>query len=236
MTREEKIEALKEFSDLCDQARACITGEPYRHTEIEISLAEEKPVAIGSADLQQLSSMVLSCQRCRLCQGRNHAVVGEGAMHPLLMVIGEGPGADEDATGRPFVGRSGQFLDSWLSPIGLSRQKNVYIANIVKCRPPQNRTPLPDEVELCVPYVKRQVQLVRPQAILLSGVTAAHAMLGRVEGVGRLREQTFQLDGIPTVVTYHPAGVLRNPTLKRDVWNDIKRIAGILRLPILRGR
>ena len=236
MTREEKIEALKEFSDLCDQARACITGEPYRHTEIEISLAEEKPVAIGSADLQQLSSMVLSCQRCRLCQGRNHAVVGEGAMHPLLMVIGEGPGADEDATGRPFVGRSGQFLDSWLSPIGLSRQKNVYIANIVKCRPPQNRTPLPDEVELCVPYVKRQVQLVRPQAILLSGATAAHAMLGRVEGVGRLREQTFQLDGIPTVVTYHPAGVLRNPTLKRDDWNDIKRIAGILRLPILRGR
>ena len=91
-------------------------------------------------------------------------------------------------------------------------------------------------MELCVPYVKRQVQLVRPQAILLSGATAAHAMLGRVEGVGRLREQTFQLDGIPTVVTYHPAGVLRNPTLKRDVWNDIKRIAGILRLPILRGR
>lgn len=236
MTREEKIEAMKEFSDLCDQARACITGEPYHHTEIEISVPEEQPVDIGSADLRQLSSMVLSCQRCRLCQGRNHAVVGEGVMRPLLMVIGEGPGADEDATGRPFVGRSGQYLDSWLSPIGLSRQKNVYIANIVKCRPPQNRTPLPDEVELCVPYVKRQIQLVGPQAILLSGATAAHAMLGRVEGVGKLRNQTFQLDGIPTVVTYHPAGVLRNPTLRRDVWNDIKRIAGILQLPILRGR
>ena len=236
MTREEKIGVLQAFSDLCDQARACITSQPYRHTEIDFATIEAKPVEIESCDMGQLSLLVSSCRRCRLSEKRTHTVFGEGAEHALLMVIGEGPGADEDATGRPFVGKSGHYLDTWLSPVGLSREKNVYIANIVKCRPPENRAPLPDEVSFCLPYVRRQVQLVKPQAILLCGATAAHAMLSRIEGVGKLRGQTFQIEGIPSVVTYHPAGVLRNPSLKRDVWTDIKRIAAILHLPILRGR
>lgn len=236
MTPEEKAAAYTEFSELCDQARACLTGRPYAHTEVRFSVEAEPDAA--HASLEELRGLVEGCRSCALCGlGRTHVVFGEGiADHPLLMVVGEGPGADEDATGRPFVGRSGQYLDAWLSPIGISRTKNAYIANVVKCRPPQNRTPMPDEVSACLPYLERQIALVHPRLILLSGATAAHALLGRPEGVGRLRGQTFQVQGVPAVVTYHPSGVLRNPNLRMDVWHDIKRVASLLGLPILRGR
>ncbi len=235
MTRQEKMDLLYEFSDLCDQARALIGGEPYHHTEIAITTPEEA-VDTLHATMPQLEAMVEGCTLCRLSECRTHAVFGEGVLSPLVMVIGEGPGSEEDASGRPFVGRSGKYLDSWLSPIGLFRDKNLYIANVVKCRPPENRTPASDEVSLCVPYLKRQIALVKPRLVLLCGATAVHAMLLRKEGVGALRGETFQVEGIPALVTYHPAGVLRNPDLKKDVWHDIKRIASILKLPILRGK
>jgi len=245
---EEIKQVMETFSDMCDQAKACISGKPYVSSPYDFTKAAESVAAtetkaqtaqeghaamdVDGCSSEELKAMVATCSKCRLAQGRHHAVYGEGVVKPLVMVIGEGPGADEDATGRPFVGKAGQYLDKWLAPIGLFRDKNVYIANIVKCRPPENRTPEADEIASCLPYVKRQIVLVEPKLILLSGATAAHALLGRLEGVGRLREQTFQYGSIPMVVTYHPAGVLRNPELRRPVWEDMKRIARMLSLPI----
>lgn len=237
---EEIKQVMETFSDMCDQAKACISGKPYVSSSYDFTKAAESvsvteghgPVGVDGCSEEELKAMVATCSKCRLAQGRHHAVYGEGVVKPLVMVIGEGPGADEDATGRPFVGRAGQYLDKWLASIGLFRDKNAYIANIVKCRPPENRTPEVDEIASCLPYVKRQIALVEPKLILLSGATAAHALLGRMEGVGRLREQTFSYGSIPMVVTYHPSGVLRNPEFRRPVWEDMKRIARMLGIPI----
>lgn len=187
---------------------------------------------IDACSLEQLRNLVSSCTKCGLCSTRKNTVFGEGAMMPKVMVIGEGPGADEDATGRPFVGRAGQYLDKWLSSVGMSRDRDVYIANIVKCRPPQNRDPSPDEMAACIAYVKRQILLVKPQVILCIGRIAAHAMLDTTDGVGKLRGRFFQYDSIPLLVTYHPAGVLRNPEYRRPVWDDMQKLARFLNQPI----
>lgn len=235
MTDEEKLEALYGYSELLDEAKAVVSGQPYVHTPVEFSLKPAE-VPVEETDEEDLKALVEGCRRCSLCESRTHAVYGMGSEHPLVMVVGEGPGYNEDMQGLPFVGRSGQFLDQWLSPIGLSRKTNVYIANIVKCRPPENRTPAQDEVAACLPYLKRQIKLRQPKLLLLCGSTAAHALLGRMEGVGRLRGQVFSFDGIPTIVTYHPAAVLRNMDLKKDVWHDVKLVASRLGLKILRGK
>lgn len=187
---------------------------------------------IGSCSLEQLKQMVASCTKCGLCSTRKNTVFGEGVMLPKVMVIGEGPGADEDATGRPFVGRAGQYLDKWLASIGMSRNRDVYIANIVKCRPPQNRDPAPDEMAACIAYIKRQILLVKPQTILCIGRIAAHAMLDTTDGIGKLRGRFYQYDSIPLLVTYHPAGVLRNPEYRRPVWDDMQKLARFLNIPI----
>lgn len=237
MTEKERQDAMREFSDLCDMAKAVIGGGPCVHTDIRLPQIPKEEKKVEDASLDELREMVASCKKCGLCRSRHKTVFGEGITdHPLLMVIGEGPGADEDATGRPFVGRAGQYLDAWLSPIGLSRDRNCFIGNIVKCRPPMNRTPYPEESSACLPFIQRQITLIQPHLILLSGATAAHCLLDRPEGVGRLRGQSFEVLGIPAVVTYHPAGVLRNPSLRAAVWADVKRCAKILGLPILRGR
>jgi uracil-DNA glycosylase family 4 len=233
METNEREALMRQFSDLCDQAKAVVGGGPYVHTELDFHQAAVRLSSPPADPWKEVQEQVAVCRKCRLCEERHHTVFGEGVLHPLVMVIGEGPGTEEDASGRPFVGRGGQYLDKWLAPIGLSRDTNVYIANVVKCRPPQNRTPEPDEIEACLPYLKRQIELVQPKLILLSGSTAAHAILRRPEGVGKLRGQTFDYEGIPVVVTYHPAGVLRNPEYRRPVWEDMKRIAHMLDLPIL---
>lgn len=234
MEKDERIAVMQVFSDLCDQAKSVIGSSPYTHTELDFRPVAEKLSSGEPEDAwENLKVAVAHCGKCKLCSTRNHTVFGEGVIHPLVMVVGEGPGAEEDASGRPFVGRAGQYLDKWLAPIGLSRETNVFIGNIVKCRPPENRVPEPDEIAACIPYVRKQIELLQPKLLLLSGSTAAHALLERVEGVGKLRNQTFDYHGIPTVVTYHPAGVLRNPEYRRPVWEDMKRIAQILGLPIL---
>ena len=159
-------------------------------------------------------------------------VFGEGKLQPLAMVVGEGPGADEDASGRPFVGRAGQYLDRWLASIGLSRQSNAYIANIVKCRPPGNRDPEADEVEACLPYLKRQVELIQPRSILCLGRTAAHTLLSSTDSIQQMRSRWYRFDSIPVLVTYHPSAVLRNPNLRAAVWEDLKRLAAFLKIEI----
>ncbi|GAB4363830.1 MAG: uracil-DNA glycosylase [Spirochaetales bacterium] len=178
--------------------------------------------------LKRLERTILQCERCRLSRGRTHAVPGMGVLDPLVMVIGEGPGAEEDRQGFPFVGAAGQFLAKWLAAVGLSREKNAYIANVVKCRPPGNRDPQGDEVAACFPYLVKQVELIRPRTILAVGRIAAQCLLQTNRGIGSLRGTVHRWKDIPLVATYHPSAVLRDMNLKRPVWEDLKRLKAIL--------
>jgi DNA polymerase len=174
--------------------------------------------------LDALYGEVRSCVKCRLSQGRNRAVPGAGVLDPLVMVIGEGPGAEEDREGLPFVGAAGKFLDKWLSAIGLSRAGNAYIANIVKCRPPGNRDPGTDEAAACRPYLERQIEIIRPRTILAVGRIAAQNLIGSSQGIGAVRGKRFIFRGVPMTATYHPSAVLRDMSLKRPVWEDLKTL------------
>lgn len=171
--------------------------------------------------LAEVAELIRGCERCRLCQGRTHTVPGEGNPRARLMCIGEGPGANEDETGRPFVGAAGKLLDQILGAIDCPRE-SVFIANIVKCRPPQNRKPLPDEATACLAYLHRQIALVQPTVLLAMGGTAAEWLLGVKQSLGHLRNQVHRYGSIPLVVTYHPAALLRNPNWKKPTWDDVR--------------
>lgn len=171
--------------------------------------------------LEAVAAEIAACHRCALAHGRTHTVPGEGNPHATLMLVGEGPGATEDATGRPFVGQAGQLLDKILEAIDCPRP-TVFIANIVKCRPPQNRKPLPDEVQACHPFLERQIALVRPRVLVALGGTAAEGLLGVKKSLGELRNKVHRWNGIPLVVTYHPAALLRNPNWKKPTWDDVR--------------
>ncbi len=173
------------------------------------------------SSLEAVAGAVSGCTRCALSAGRTHTVPGEGSPTARLLCVGEGPGEREDKTGRPFVGRAGELLTEILAAIELPREQ-VFIANVVKCRPPQNRKPLPDEVSECMPYLKAQIRLLRPAVILALGATAASALLGARRSLGDLRNQVHRYDGIPLVVTYHPAALLRNPNWKKPTWDDVR--------------
>ncbi len=170
-----------------------------------------------------LTEEITNCQKCRLCAARTHAVPGEGSPHARLMFIGEGPGRDEDLTGRPFVGRAGQLLDKMIAAIGLSREE-VYIANVVKCRPPQNRAPEMDEVAACMPYLRAQVGMIRPQVIVLLGSSALGAILGSEHRITRERGAWIERKGVFFMPTFHPAALLRYESKKRPVWEDLKKV------------
>ena len=172
--------------------------------------------------LEAVAERIRTTYCCQtLCPNRTTAVPGEGNPRARLMLIGEGPGATEDATGRPFVGQAGQLLTSILEAIGLKRE-DVFITNIVKCRPPQNRKPLPDEIAACMPYLHRQIALIRPKVIVALGGTAGEALLGVRKSLGDLRAKVHSYGGIPLLVTYHPAALLRNPNWKKPTWDDIR--------------
>ncbi|VBB40033.1 hypothetical protein TRIP_E280010 [uncultured Spirochaetota bacterium] len=181
-----------------------------------------------AAALARFEAEVKACTRCVLSSGRHKAVFGQGVLDPVVLVIGEGPGAEEDKRGLPFVGASGQLLDKMLASIGLYREKNCYIANIVKCRPPNNREPSPDERAACMPYLKQQIALLKPRFILCAGRTAAQAMLGTTEGINKLRSTVRDFEGIPLVPTYHPSALLRDQSLKRPAWEDLKRLRSLI--------
>ncbi len=168
----------------------------------------------------ELRDCVAGCTRCELSQSRTNTVFGVGHLDADWMIIGEAPGAEEDRRGEPFVGRAGQLLDQMLLAIGESRD-SVFIANILKCRPPNNRDPKAAEAAACRGYLERQIALVRPRIILAVGRIAAQNLLGRDDPVGRLRGQAHELDGVPLVVTYHPAYLLRSPSQKQKAWSDL---------------
>ena len=171
--------------------------------------------------LEEVAATIAGCRKCFLCQGRTRTVPGEGNPEARLMFVGEGPGQTEDETGRPFVGRAGELLTKMIEAIELQRDQ-VFIANVVKCRPPQNRKPLPDEIAACSPYLERQIGLIRPAVLVALGATAAEAMLGVKRSLTDLRGRVHSYRGIPLVVTYHPAALLRNPNWKKPTWDDIR--------------
>jgi DNA polymerase len=181
--------------------------------------------------LLKIQEDIGDCKRCRLHEGRHKIVFGDGNVHAKLVFVGEGPGKDEDAQGIPFVGRAGQLLTQMIENtaskegIPLKRQ-DVYICNVVKCRPPDNRTPEPDEMEICGQFLFRQLSAIRPKAICALGATAAKALLGRKEGVTRMRGNWFKWNDIQVMVTYHPSYLLRpyNQGAKREAWEDLKKV------------
>jgi uracil-DNA glycosylase len=171
--------------------------------------------------LEAIAELVAGCTKCRLCEGRRHTVPGEGPGDARLVVVGEGPGRVEDETGRPFVGPAGELLTKILGAIDLPRAQ-VFICNVVKCRPPENRLPQFDEIAACVPYLFRQIEIVKPKVILAMGGTAAQTMLNTKQSLGALRNLVHRFRGIPVIVTYHPAALLRNPNWKKPTWDDVR--------------
>jgi DNA polymerase len=176
---------------------------------------------VEASSLDSLNQMICACVKCPLGHSRTKFVFGVGNPNAEIVVIGEGPGADEDATGEPFVGQAGQLLNKILAAINLKRE-DVYICNIVKCRPPGNRTPERSEIEQCKPYLLKQLDLIRPKFILALGLTAANTILDRKSKMGELRGGPHDAYGIKVIVTYHPAALLRNPQWKRATWEDVQ--------------
>jgi len=172
--------------------------------------------------LELLESLICNCTECKLHEGRNKFVFGTGNPNADVMVIGEGPGAEEDKQGLPFVGRAGKLLTDVLKAINFSREE-VYIVNVVKCRPPGNRTPLPDEMDTCLPYLKKQIALIKPKVILCLGLTAARALLKKRDSLTNMRGKVFEFENAKVMVTYHTAALLRNPHWKRPCWEDLQK-------------
>jgi len=181
--------------------------------------------SIAAMDWSALEADASGCRACTLCASRKNVVFGVGPRTARLLVIGEAPGVDEDARGEPFVGQAGKLLDSMLAAIGLNRREHVYIANVLKCHPPANRDPLPDEIHACSMYLARQAELLAPDLVLLVGRFAAQAMLGSDVPIGRLRGRVHEFDlggrRVPAVVSYHPAYLLRSPSEKAKTWADL---------------
>jgi len=177
---------------------------------------------IGRLGWEELAARVLACTRCRLAESRTQGVFGVGSHTAQWMIIGEAPGADEDRRGEPFVGKAGQLLNEMLLAMGLKREE-VYIANVIKSRPPNNREPMPEEIAACRPYLRRQIELLKPRIILAVGRISAQSLLNTKSNIGPLRGRRFSdaETGIPIVVTYHPAYLLRSPLEKRKVWQDL---------------
>jgi DNA polymerase len=201
-------------------------------TQQESLFVSENRTAVYTADLKDLPTLteleqtVSECRKCGLCSTRTQTVFGSGDSDADIMFIGEAPGADEDAQGLPFVGRAGQLLTRMIEEprsLGLPRSQ-VYIANILKCRPPNNRKPNPDEIDRCEPYLIAQIERIRPRIICALGVTAANTLLKNSLSLGACREKVFDYHGTPLIVTYHPAALLRNPHFKKPAWDDMLRL------------
>lgn len=193
--------------------------------------AQRDPAAV-SAQLQSIRAEIGDCTRCKLCEGRTNIVFGVGNPIADLMFVGEAPGADEDAQGEPFVGRAGQLLNKIIAAMGLRREQ-VYIGNINKCRPPNNRAPLPDEVAACVPFLLQQIAAIQPKVIVCLGSTAVRNLFDDQDiKITKARGIFREWNGVQVMPTYHPAFLLRNPNMKKPVWDDMQKVMAYLGLPI----
>ncbi len=202
--------------------------DPCRLTDTESVETPPRPetepeAPIEQLDLDGLAREFAGCTRCRLCEKRSHVVFGEGHPRARILFVGEGPGAEEDRTGRPFVGQAGQLLDRMIAAMGFDRSE-MYIANVVKCRPPGNRDPRDDEIAACSPFLDRQIELIRPDVIIALGRFAASRLTGTKKSMGALRGRWAEYKGVSLLPTFHPAYLLRNPAAKREVWQDLKLV------------
>ncbi len=180
------------------------------------------------ADHNALKALVTGCVRCALAKGRTQVVFNDGVPNARVVVVGEAPGRNEDKTGLPFVGAAGKLLDLLLMAIDMSRRESVYICNVLKCRPPGNRNPLPEEIESCRPFLERQIEIVAPDVILAVGTFAAQWLTGSQTALGKLRGEVYSYRGVPLVCTYHPAALLRNPGWTRATWDDLQLLRQVL--------
>jgi len=225
-TKELSIEEKSTLACFLDLAEDYLKNGHAREKELPQAAGFENS-ADSSDSIEKVAANIRACQNCMLAETRTNTVPGEGASNPLVMVIGEGPGADEDVQGRPFVGKAGQLLDKMLEAVSLSREKNCFIANMVKCRPPGNRDPAPDEIASCHNFLERQILLLKPRLILCAGRIAAQNLLNTSGTLGELRGKIheFKIDEntkIPVLVSYHPSAVLRDDLKKRPAWEDLK--------------
>jgi len=234
------IEALKDQQEIFDDLLfEEIQIKPVTDSfNRNIVMKDSKKIEIESSDnlfqedfqpaksLKELDSMIHDCRKCALGRTRNKFVFGVGNPNAIAMLIGEAPGADEDAQGEPFVGRAGKLLNDILKALNMKRE-DVYIANILKCRPPNNRDPMPSEEDTCKPYLLKQIELIKPKIILCLGRVAANALLGKKLSLTDLRENIYEFEGIKVFATYHPAALLRNPHWKKDCWEDFKKFKKI---------
>ena len=194
--------------------------------DIPVNTSHNNDVTHNTDTTGKIAAEISVCQNCVLCETRKNTVPGEGVTNPLVLVIGEGPGADEDKQGRPFVGNAGQLLDKMLSSINLSRKTNCFIANVVKCRPPNNRDPHPDERAACAHFLRRQIAVLKPKFILLVGRVASQSVLNVKESIEKLHGKFLDYNSgdmtIPLMITYHPSALLHNEDYKRPAWEDLK--------------
>ena len=219
-----RAEALK----LTAAAATAASGSPAAASPTTPSPTSEA-LPVLPTSYTELREAALSCTQCRLAEGRTQVVFSDGSERARLMVVGEAPGANEDKTGVPFVGQAGKFLDLLLACVDLSREDSVYICNVLKCRPPANRNPMPDEIEACSPYLKKQIELVQPEVLLAVGTFSAQLLTGRQKiALGKLRGEVHSYQSVPLVVTYHPAALLRNPKWTRAFWDDLQLLRGIM--------
>lgn len=202
-----------------------VTPEPVETIPIENQLEDPFP---DYQDVESFRAAICNCKRCPLGETRNQFVFGTGDPNASLVIVGEAPGADEDRIGEPFVGRAGKLLDKILAAIDMKRGDDVFIGNILKCRPPMNRDPKTDEVEKCEPFLLKQLQLIKPKLILALGRISAQTLLRTSAPLGKLREKVHDYHGIPLVVTFHPAALLRNPNWKRPTWEDVQNVQKML--------
>jgi uracil-DNA glycosylase family 4 len=211
---------------------AIAAASPARGMDVALpivpSLFDATPRVEGDS-LERIREDIGDCKRCRLCEARNKIVFGDGSPTAQLVFVGEGPGHDEDVQGLPFVGRAGKLLNQMIEAMGL-RREDVYICNIVKCRPPQNRQPERDEVATCSPFLDRQLAVLRPKAIVCLGNVAAQTLLGTNKSISQFRGQWFDFRGTKMLATYHPAFLLRTPSAKSEVWTDLKKVRAELGL------
>jgi uracil-DNA glycosylase family 4 len=219
---------------MLELAAAARSGAPVSHRSDAPAEPPAEAVEVGErvvlpATYEELREAALSCTRCRLSETRTQVVFSDGAVDAHLVVVGEAPGANEDATGLPFVGAAGRYLDLLLSSVDLSRQDYVYICNVLKCRPPGNRNPHTDEIDACAPFLKKQLELIRPRALLAVGSFAAQLLTGSEKmALGKLRGVVHSYEGVPLICTYHPAALLRNPKWTRSFWDDLQLLRTLL--------
>ncbi len=230
------IESIKDqkeiFGDFLFENVNAVIEESMKKNNTVVKETSENKISVAenlfledfqkTESLEELNSKICNCQNCTLGKTRTKFVFGVGNPNADAMLIGEAPGRDEDLQGEPFVGRAGKLLNDILKAVNFKRE-DVYIANILKCRPPNNRDPLPLEMETCIPYLHKQIDLIQPKVILCLGRVAANGLLNKKLSLGQLRESTYEFNGIKVMATYHPAALLRNPNWKRGCWEDVQK-------------